>query len=159
MPVGPCTFPLCGAWCRAILSETVMDELNLNPAFLRELILKLRAIMAQEEMVSPDSGSNPTDDEGAATLQDNPEDLTRDEISLAVDDLEPDQQAELVALMWIGRGDMEPEEWEEALEMAAERSDGPTSAYLLSHPHVADYLDEGLDKLLDGSDLMETGEY
>lgn len=40
-----------------------MDELNLNPAFLRELILKLRAIMAQEEMVSPDSGSNPTDDE------------------------------------------------------------------------------------------------
>ena len=24
---------------------------------------------------------------------------------------------------------------------------------------VADYLDEGLDKLLDGSDLMETGEY
>ena len=136
-----------------------MDELNLNPAFLRELILKLRAIMAQEEMVSPDSGSNPTDDGGASTLQDNPEDLTRDEISLAVDDLEPDQQAELVALMWIGRGDMEPEEWEEALEMAAERRDGPTSAYLLTHPHVADYLDEGLDKLLDGSDLMETGEY
>ena len=136
-----------------------MDELNLNPAFLRELILKLRAIMAQEEMVSPDSGSNPTDDEGAATLQENPEDLTRDEISLAVDDLEPDQQAELVALMWIGRGDMEAEEWEEALEMAAERRERATADYLLSHPHVADHLEEGIDKLFDGTDLLQTGEY
>jgi Protein of unknown function (DUF3775) len=136
-----------------------MDELNLNPDFLRTLILKLRAVMAQEEMVSPESGSNASDDEGPATLQDNPDDLTRAEIEAEVDGLEPDQQAELVALMWIGRGDMEPEEWEEALALAVDRRDGSTAAYLLQHPHVADHLDEGLDRLLDGSDLMETGEY
>jgi hypothetical protein len=136
-----------------------MDELTLHPEFLRTLILKLRSLMAQEEMVSPDSGSNPSDDEGPATLQDNPDDLTRAEIEEEIEDLEPDQQAELVALMWIGRGDMEPEEWEEAVELAAERHEGATAAYLLAHPHVADYLDEGLDRLLDGSDLMETGEY
>ena len=120
-----------------------MDDLTLNPEFLRTLILKLRAVMAQEEMVSPDSGSNPSDDEGPAMLQDNPDDLTRAELEAEIEDLEPDQQAELVALMWIGRGDMEPEEWEEALELAAERHDGTTAAYLLSHPHVAEYLDEG----------------
>lgn len=136
-----------------------MDELNLNPEFLRSLMLKLRAVMAQEELVSPDSGSNPSDDESSATLQDSPDNLTRAEIVAEVEDLEPDQQAELVALMWIGRGDMEPEEWEEALELAADRHEGATAEYLLSHPHVADYLDEGLDKLLDGTDLMETGEY
>ena len=45
------------------------------------------------------------------------------------------------------------------MELAADRHDGPTAAYLLTHPHVADHLDEGLDRLLDGSDLMETGEY
>ena len=28
-----------------------------------------------------------------------------------------------------------------------------------SHPHVADHIEEGLDRLLDGTDLMETGEY
>lgn len=136
-----------------------MDQLTLNPEFLRSLILKLRAVMAQEELVSPDSGSNPSDDESAATLQDDPDNLIRVEITAEVEDLEPDQQAELVALMWIGRGDMEPEEWDEALEMAADRRDGPTAVYLLTHPHVADYLDEGVDKLLGGSDLMETGEY
>ena len=136
-----------------------MDELTLHPEFLRTLILKLRSLMAQEEFVSPDSGSNPSDDEGPATLQDSPDNLIRSEIEAEIEDLEPDQQAELVALMWIGRGDMEPEEWEEALELAIDRHEGETAAYLLAHPHVADYLDEGLDRLLDGSDLMETGEY
>lgn len=136
-----------------------MDELTLNPEFLRSVILRLRALMAQEDEVSPDSGSNPSDDEGPATLQDSPDNLSRVELTGELDDLEPDQQHELVALMWIGRGDMEPEEWEEALALAADREDGPTAAYLLAHPHVADYLDEGVDRLLDGSDLMETGEY
>ena len=136
-----------------------MDELNLNPAFLRELLLNLRALMAQEELVSPDSGSNPSDDEGPATLQDDPDNLTRGGVVTAVEDLEPDQQAELVALMWIGRGDMEPEEWQEAKDLAAERHEGATAAYLLSHPHVADFIEEGLERLLDGTDLLETGEY
>ena len=136
-----------------------MDDLTLNPDFLRSLILKLRAVMAQVDEVSPDSGSNPSDDERSATLQDTPENLTRAEITAEVEDLEPDQQAELVALMWIGRGDMEPEEWSETVEMAADRQDGPTSRYLLSHPHVADHIEEGLDLLLDGTNLLETGEY
>lgn len=136
-----------------------MDELNLNPAFLRELLLNLRALMAQEPLVSPDSGSNPTDDEAPATLQDDPDNLTRAEIVAAIGDLEPDQQAEIVALMWIGRGDMDPEEWEEAKELAVERHERATADYLLSHPHVADYIEEGLDRLLDGTDLMESGEY
>ncbi len=136
-----------------------MEELNLNPAFLRELLLNLRALMAQEELVSPDSGSNPTDDEAPATLQDDPDNLTRAAIVAAIGDLEPDQQAEIVALMWIGRGDMDPEEWEEAKELAVERHEAATADYLLSHPHVADYIEEGLDRLLDGTDLMESGEY
>ena len=116
--------------------------------------------MAQEELVSPDSGSNPSDDEGPATLQDDPENLTRDEVVAEIEDLEPDQQAELVALMWIGRGDMEPEEWEEARELAAERHDGRDRG-LPAHPPARRRLHRAraLDRLLDGTDLMETGEY
>jgi hypothetical protein len=136
-----------------------MDELDLNPELLQELIFKLRAVMAQEGLVSPDSGSNPTDDEGPATLQEDDSDLTRAELETLIDDLEPDQQAQLVALMWLGRGDVEPEEFAEALTLAAERHEGATAAYLLAHPHVADYLDEGVDRLMDGTDLMENGEY
>jgi len=137
-----------------------MDELSLNPRFLQNLILRTRGLMAQEGPVADDA-SNPTDDEASpAALQDDPDDLTRAELASEIEDLEPDQQAELVALMWIGRGDMEPEEWEDALALAAERrKDGPTAAYLLKHPHLAEHWDEGLDRLFDGSDLVETGEY
>jgi Protein of unknown function (DUF3775) len=135
-----------------------MDELSLNPRFLQNLILRTRALMAQEGHVSDDDG-NLSDDPGPAALQFNPEDLSRAEIAAEIEDLEPDQQAELVALMWIGRGDMEPEEWEEALALALERHEGATAEYLLAHPHLAEHWDEGLDRLLDGSDLMETGEY
>ena len=57
------------------------------------------------------------------------------------------EQAELVALMWIGRGDSEPEEWEELIKLAEERREVPTSDYLLDHPMVADHWAEALDKL------------
>lgn len=137
-----------------------METITLNPEFLRSLILKLRALMAQEGMVTPDTASNLADDDAStAVLQDSPDNPVRAEIAAQIEDLEPDQQAELVALMWIGRGDMEPEEWPEALEQAAEEHAENVVDYLLSHPHVADHLDEGVDRLLDGSDFMETGEY
>ena len=57
------------------------------------------------------------------------------------------QQAELVALLWLGRGDAEPEEWEATVELARERLAAPVARYLLAEPLVAEYLVEGLDKL------------
>jgi hypothetical protein len=58
---------------------------------------------------------------------------------------------ELVALMWIGRGDAEPEEWEQTVKLAQDLKDGPTPRYLLRHPLVAENWAEGAAKL--GIDL------
>jgi hypothetical protein len=60
-----------------------------------------------------------------------------------------DELSEVVALMWIGRGTFEPEEWEEALATAREEHPGVagTTRYLLKDPLLADYLEEGLDRL------------
>jgi len=68
-----------------------------------------------------------------------------------IDALNRTEQAELVALMWIGRGDAEPEEWDDMLKLAEERREVPTSQYLLDHPMVADEWAEALDKLGYGS--------
>ena len=135
------------------------NPLSLNPEFLRTLILKLRAVMAQEGAGLARQRLERLRRRGAGDAAGHPRQPDPRRGRAEIEDLEPDQQAELVALMWIGRGDMEPEEWEEALALAVERHDGATAGYLLSHPHVADHLDEGLDLLLDGTDLMETGEY
>lgn len=124
-----------------------MDELSLSSAFLHELILKARAVMAAEGGVTPDEGGNPTDDETPATLQWDAANLTREELVEEIDALDETAQAELVALMWLGRGDDDPANWEAMTRLALERHVGSTSSYLLDHPLVADYWADGLDQL------------
>ena len=58
-----------------------------------------------------------------------------------------DEQASLVALAWIGRGSFAPEELEEALTTARSEHANRTEDYLLGMPLLADYLEEGLDRL------------
>jgi len=79
-------------------------------------------------------------------LADHMDDMSFLEIKTAVEDLSPEQQAELVALMWLGRGDFTLEEWEDARAEALEqfRDNESTAGYLLAHPMVADHLQEGL---------------
>jgi hypothetical protein len=125
----------------------VMDELNITTAYAHMLILKARALMVKEGLVTPETGGNPIDDPLPDTLQDEPGDLTREEFIEEIEGLDADQQAELVALMWLGRGDAEAEEWEGLLKLADERQETSTGSYLLDHPLVADYWAEGLDRL------------
>jgi hypothetical protein len=67
-------------------------------------------------------------------LQEAPGDFSRQEIAKEITGLDDRQQAELVALFWIGRGDFEPEEWETAVTEAAERREVPTPVYLMGQP-------------------------
>lgn len=137
-----------------------MNELSIEPDYLRNLILKVRGLMARELTVTPDSGSNPIDDDlSADALQDTPGDLSRDEILAEFEGLNASQKAELVALMWLGRGDAEPEEWQDTVRLARERREGSTAEYLLDHPLLADYWTTGLEKLGHGSAMLEWGEY
>lgn len=108
------------------------------------IIVKARELDAQEEVVDEDSGSNPIDDGFRDVLQDEGGDPTFEELETFIDELNVDEQQELVALVWVGRGDFEPEQWAEAVAEARRRRTGPTSSYLLGIPILADYLDEGL---------------
>ena len=69
------------------------------------------------------------------------------ELKTMIDDLEPDQQVSLVALMWVGRGDYAAAEWNSAIEQAKDSWNQRTADYLIGTPLVADYLGEGLDQL------------
>ena len=125
--------------------------LNINTDYLGMLMLKVRAVMAQEPEVMPDPGGNPSDDEGPAVLQEQEENLSLEEILEEIEGLDSDKQVELVALMWLGRGDAEAEEWQELLQLAVDRREAPTATYLLDHPLLAEYWAEGLEKLGHGS--------
>lgn len=70
--------------------------------------------------------------------------------------LDPDEQAELVAIFWIGRGSFEPEDLKEAIATASAEATVPTEDYLTGSPHLADHLEAGLTALgYDPDDLEE----
>ena len=67
--------------------------------------------------------------------------------------LNEDEQASLVACVWIGRDSFDASEVEEALRTARDERTSPTESYLGSMPELADYLEAGMEALgLDVSD-------
>jgi hypothetical protein len=123
--------------------------LNLNPDTVCFIISKARQFQAKEEVVIPEVPYSPSDDWALQVLASHIEDACAREVKSTVKDLEPDQQAEMIALMWLGRGDYQLDEWalamQDAEEVLTDISD--PGAYLLVHPMAADYLLEGLNQL------------
>lgn len=64
-----------------------------------------------------------------------------------IERLPEEEQAELVAIFWIGRGSYEAEEFAEALAMAQQEASAPTADYLFGSPHFADHLEAGAEAL------------
>jgi len=121
--------------------------LELNPEIICFIIAKAHEFHTRESIVIPEEPTNPPEDWALQVLAEHGEDLTYQEIKATIEDLEPDQQETLVALMWLGRGDYEAEEWGAAQQAAHESHNERTAEYLIATPLVADYLEEGLSLL------------
>lgn len=111
------------------------------------LIVKAREFDAKIEPVISDPGDNPTDDDARETLFDSADDATAEEIAGLIESLNIDEQAEVLALVWLGSGDYDVEEWEQALADARDAPESRRAESLLSIPLLADYLEEGLAEL------------
>ena len=112
-----------------------------------ELILRAREVDVKEGLTDPDSGSNAIDDGSTDVLTADPDDSTEEQIREFIGGLNDDERHDLVAIIWIGRGDFDPEDWGEALRTARDREQGSTADYLLGIPNLGDLLDEGLAAL------------
>lgn len=64
-----------------------------------------------------------------------------------VDRLSLDEQAELVAIMWIGRDAYDVADWNEAVATAHREASTPCADYLIGTPHLSDHLEAGLEAL------------
>lgn len=128
-------------------AETPLNSLPFDATEIKELVLRFNAVMAKEATDIPDLGGNATDDEVAETLQEIQGDLSRDEITQAIESMNDEQKDALVALFWIGRGDAEPAEWEATKTLARQQHDGLVSRYLLGQPEVGEFLTTGLERM------------
>ena len=108
------------------------------------LVVKAREFDAKDEVTEPDPASDGADDGMIAVLEDHRDDPVLEELTSFIEDLNEDEQVELVALTWLGRGDGTLEDWSELRGEAARRHNRHTAGYLLGTPLLPDYLEEGL---------------
>lgn len=127
---------------RATLGEDAVP--TIDPDKVCWVILKAREFDAKTAPVEEEPGSNPIDEDMREVLEDLPDDPVEEELKAFIDALNEDEQIELVALAWIGRGSFTAEEWPEAVAEARRAHNDRTAEYLLGMPLLSDYLLEGL---------------
>lgn len=131
--------------------------LDVNPDNVCRLVELAREFHAKESVVLPDDASHSLDELPLDVLENHEGDLVLEEFRAIVADLEPSQQQEVVALLWLGREDGTFEEWDSLLEIARDEWTPNTADYLIGHPMLADFLAEGLamhGHTCEGSDLV-----
>jgi hypothetical protein len=114
------------------------------------VILKARQFDVKEGNADPNSGSNPIDDGMTDVLEHKPDDPVYAELVAFIRALDIEEQINLVALAWLGRGTYDKSEWPEALKTARDEHNNRTAQYLLGLPLLGDYLEEGLSQFGQG---------
>ena len=114
---------------------------------LAYIIEKAREFDVQVEDDDPDSGSNPSDDLEVAVLQGTNDNPAEDELTATLASLNDDQLTELLALLWVGRGDYDRESWHEAVDQARDAKNKRIVRYLVGTPMLGDLIAEGLAEL------------
>jgi hypothetical protein len=112
------------------------------------IVAKAREFDA-EVPIEPDAatGSDPADDDERQVLLDTPDNPTEEELRGAIDGLGDPERQELLALMWLGRGDFDADSWPEALREARDSTIASVTDYLVGTPLLGDYLEEGASAL------------
>jgi len=121
--------------------------LEIAPEKVAHVIIKAREYAAKVGAWNDTPAEGDADEDPAAILEDFASDPTRRELAGFIAALNDDEQVHLVALTWIGRGTFEPEELDDAVDTARHERVNSTARYLLGMPLLADYLEEGLEKL------------
>ena len=122
-------------------------ELQISPEKVCFVVIKAREFDVKDAVTEPDPGSNPSDDQMAAVLEDHADDPVVEELSSLIGAMSEDEQIDLVAMAWLGRGDYMADDWPSVREEAARAHNQRTAAYLLGMPMLGDFLEEGLSLL------------
>jgi hypothetical protein len=121
--------------------------LAISTAKVGAILAKARQFDVKDVVTDPNTGSNASDDAMLSVLEDHADDPVRTELTAIIRGLNQDEQIDLVALTWLGRGDGELDEWDDIRAEAARAHNRRTAEYLLGVPLLGDYLEEALAQL------------
>jgi Protein of unknown function (DUF3775) len=118
-----------------------IPDLSISPEKVFFIVAKARQfdIKATETDLTSDSS-----DDGMR--EDNGNDTDRSELSGFIRGLNEDEQVDLVALTWLGRGDGDLDTWRDLRTEASRAHNNRTGSYLIGTSMLADYLEEALSQ-------------
>jgi len=122
-----------------------MPELRITVEKVCDLIEAAREIAG---IVPPTTGDHTTtgDDSKLETIEGDPDhDVRRIEAIEFIAGLNVDEQIDLLALIWLGRGDYDIDEWDDAVAEAEGRIAARDPDYMLGDSALPDYLGGGLE--------------
>ena len=128
------------------MPEDNLPELSISEEKLCFIIAKAREFDVKDVVTDPDDSSNATDDAMLSVLEDHKDDPVVQELTAVIFAMSEDEQIDLVALTWLGRGDGTIEDWSELRAEAARAHNRRTASYLLGIPLLSDYLEEAISQ-------------
>src|SRR5580658_7978177 len=122
-----------------------MPELRISTAKVCDFIEAAREVAGK---VPPTTGDRTTtgDDSPLETIEDYPgEDARRGQMREFIAGLNVAEQIDLLALIFVGRGDFDIDEWEDAVREANDRIADRDADYMIGDAALPEYLGIGLD--------------
>jgi hypothetical protein len=140
-------------WLRVLSRQSIEDamldtapNLSISPEKLCFIIAKAREFDVKDVVTDPDDSSNPTDDAMLAVLEDHPDDPVLQELTSFIGALDEDEQIDLVALSWLGRGDGTIDDWDDLRAEALRAHNKRTASYLLGMPLLPNHLEDAISQ-------------
>ena len=121
------------------------------------IIAKAREFDVKDVVTDPDDGSNASDDRMISVLEDHRDDPVQQELRGFIGALTEDEQIDLVAMAWLGRGDGDIGDWDALRAEAARAHNNRTASYLLGMPQLSDFLEEALSDFGGSCEDFELG--
>ena len=121
-----------------------IPSLSISPE--KVFFVTSKARQTDIEAGEPDLMADFADDDAGSGPRARGGDTDRSQLSGFIRGLNEDEQVELVALMWLGRGDGELDNWRDLRAEAAQVHNRRTASYLIGTPMLADYLEEAMSQ-------------
>lgn len=120
-----------------------IPNLSISPEKVFFVISKAR--QSEIEADEPELMADFADDDAGFGPQSRGAGTDRSELAGFIRGLNVDEQVDLVALTWLGRGDNDIENWRDLRAQALQAHNNRTAAYLIGTPMLADYLEEAMN--------------
>lgn len=121
-----------------------VPNLSISPEKVFFIVSKAR--QSDIKATGSEFASDLIDDDMVHGIDDRSKETDRTELSGFIRGLNVDEQIDLVALTWLGRGDGGLENWRDLRAEASRAHNNRTASYLIGTPMLADYLEEALSQ-------------